>query len=112
MIATTFYYHVVDPLKSRYVTSVTYRETIETTVVEISDEENGVTAIIPDGALAQNTEIEIGHFNIIPDGAQTYGTVECWISGNHFVSTLTFFKKIARCKIIEAGAPIYVPRVD
>ena len=71
----TFYYHVIDPEKPRKPTSVTYRETIETTGGEISDEENGVTVVIPDGALAQDTGIEVGRFNIIPDGANTYGTM-------------------------------------
>jgi len=71
----TFYYHVVDPEKPRYATSVTYSETIDTTGGEISDEENGVTVVIPDGALAVDTEIEVGRFNVVPDGANTYGTM-------------------------------------
>jgi hypothetical protein len=40
---------------------------------EVTDEESGVTVVIPDGALAGDTEIEVGRFNVIPDGANTYG---------------------------------------
>jgi murein DD-endopeptidase MepM/ murein hydrolase activator NlpD len=69
----TFYYHVVDPLKPRAATSVNYTEMVGITGGEVADEESGVTVVIPDGALAGDTEIEVGRFNVIPDGANTFG---------------------------------------
>ncbi|NBC28115.1 MAG: peptidoglycan DD-metalloendopeptidase family protein [Bacteroidetes bacterium] len=72
-LTDTFYYHVVDPSKPRSATSVQFTEEIGNTGGEISDEESGLTVVIPDGALVEETEIEVGRFNVIPDGANTFG---------------------------------------
>jgi len=69
----TFYYHVVDPSKPRSATTVNYTEMIGSAGGEVTDEESGVMVVIPDGALAGDTEIEVGRFNVIPEGANTYG---------------------------------------
>ena len=69
----TFYYHIVDPSKPRSATTVNYTEMVGTSGGEITDEQSGVTVVIPDGALAGDTEIEVGSFNVIPEGASTYG---------------------------------------
>lgn len=69
----TFYYHVVDTSKPRKAASVTFTQVVGTTGGEVTDEESGLTVVIPDGALVEETEIEIGSFNVIPDGANTYG---------------------------------------
>jgi len=70
-----FYYHLVDPEKPRHATSVSYTEMVGTTGGEVTDEANGVSVVIPDGALAGDTEIEVGRFNVIPGGASTYGNM-------------------------------------
>lgn len=72
-LTDTFYYHVVDPSKPRSATSVQFTEEIGNTGGEISDEESGFTVVIPEGALAGETEIEVGSFNVIPDGANLFG---------------------------------------
>jgi hypothetical protein len=72
-LTDTFYYHVVDPSKPSSATSVTYTKMVGTSGGEVTDEDSGVTVVIPDGALADETEIEVGRFNVIPDGANTYG---------------------------------------
>ena len=69
----TFYYHVVDPEKPRKVTSVNWMEVVGITGGELSDEENKVSVVIPEGALSGDTEIEIGRYNVVPDGAAVYG---------------------------------------
>jgi hypothetical protein len=46
---------------------------VGTTGGEVTDEESGVTVVIPDGALTGDTEIEVGRFNVVPAGANTYG---------------------------------------
>lgn len=69
----TFYYHVVDPTKPRTATSVNYTEMVGTTGGDVTDEESGLSVVIPDGALVEETEIEVGRFNVIPAGANTYG---------------------------------------
>lgn len=56
----TFYYHVVDPAKPRYASSVNYTQFVGTTGGEVTDEESGISVVIPDGALAEETEIEVG----------------------------------------------------
>jgi len=74
-LTDTFYYHVVDPSKPRNATSVTYTKMVGTSGGEVTDEDSGVTVVIPDGALAGETEIEVGRFNVVPEGADTYGTM-------------------------------------
>ena len=69
----TFYYHIVDPSKPRSATTVNYTEMVGTSGGEITDEQSGITVVIPDGALTGDTEIEVGSFNVIPEGASTYG---------------------------------------
>lgn len=69
----TFYYHVVDPVKPRNATSVNFTKLVGITGGEVLDQERGLSVFIPVGALSQDTEIEVGRFNVIPDGADTYG---------------------------------------
>lgn len=72
-LTDTFYYHVVDPEKPRKATSISQSQQIGTEGGELSDETTGASVIIPNGALSSNTEIEIGRYNILPDGAETFG---------------------------------------
>jgi len=69
----TFYYHVVDPEKPRKATSVSIRQVVGSPGGELSDEATGASVAIPEGALAGDTEIEMGQYNVVPEGAELSG---------------------------------------
>lgn len=72
-LTDTFTYHVVDPAKPRNITTIHQWEMIGSQGGEIQDDSSGAIVTIPEGALTGETEIEMGLFTIIPDGAETYG---------------------------------------